>query len=590
MESAREMSQETQTGVIRLDVDYANDEHIPTVVSVNDVSMVFNMASQQLNSLKEYLIAFFRHELMFKEFRALNDVSFDVKKGDVFGILGTNGSGKSTLLKIISGVLNPTEGSVEVKGKIAPLIEMAAGFDMELTGRENIYLNGSLLGHSRKYIDEHFDEIVDFAEIEGFLDMPVKNYSSGMVSRIAFAIATVMVPDILIVDEVLSVGDFMFQEKCEARIQDLIHNHGVTVLIVSHSIDQIERLCNRAIWIEKSHPRMIGDAADVARVYKMLGGHKGSAESEETVLSTLLADVDRSGIKEKVIAGASRYDTAIEILELCEFDNTDTVIVTNSDNTLDRIIGLGLAGAMKCPIVSVCDTLIPDAVGKALRRMGPSSLVVLDVGSTLQPEVLESLCAINEDDAPPSITELFAESPSDLAELVRSYAVEHGVDVKAYPADPKDEFNLVSLSPVFYEYGIIVKLQKAHDLADEENSDIPMVEDDEIAVAKYGALSDFGNVVPDLLWTTAENRGDDPLEHVFVTSHNPSDSLSAAMYIAQKKANMVLLNHRNLDNFANAIELVRNCPFPIERLTFIGDDYCFTPVDREVLAKAIQGK
>lgn len=576
------MIDETQTSAIRLDV--ADESHEPTVINVSHVSMVFNMASQQLNSLKEYFIALFRHELMFKEFRALNDVSFEVKKGDVFGILGTNGSGKSTLLKIISGVLTPTEGSVEVTGKIAPLIEMAAGFDMELTGRENIYLNGSLLGHSRSYIDEHFDEIVDFAEIEGFLDMPVKNYSSGMISRIAFAIATVMVPDVLIVDEVLSVGDFMFQEKCEARIQDLIHNHGVTVLIVSHSIDQIERLCNKAIWIEKSHPRMIGEAGDVARVYKMLGGHRGSAESEEIVLSTLLSDTNPSEVKERIIAGANRYDTAVEILDRCDFKNTDTVVVTNSDNTLDRVIGLGLAGALGVPVVSVREDEVPSSVGKALRRMRPSELIVLDSRSSLQPKTVDALRMVNEDDAPPRLVELFADDPEGLARMVRSFARENGICLDSFPASTDDESSLVLLSPVFYRFGIVVDL-------DEDAGRARLLADDAAvqhgsASSRPGALSDFGELLPGLLWTRQDDRQEDALEHVFVTSHNPSDSLSVAMYVAQKEANMVFLNHRDLDNFASVIDLVRACPRPINRFTFIGDDHCFAQVDREVLAKA----
>ena len=239
------------------------------MVSVDNVSMIFNMASEQLNSLKEYAIAVARRELIFKEFRALDRISFEVKKGDVFGILGTNGSGKSTLLKIVAGVLEPSEGTCTINGNIAPLIELGAGFDMELTARENIYLNGALLGYSRKFINQHFDEIVEFAEIETFLDMPMKNYSSGMIARIAFAIATVIVPEILIVDEVLSVGDFMFQQKCERRIMQLIKEHEVTVLIVSHNNDQIERLCNKAIWLEKGHIRTVGSAKEVCRIYRL---------------------------------------------------------------------------------------------------------------------------------------------------------------------------------------------------------------------------------------------------------------------------------------------------------------------------------
>jgi ABC-2 type transport system ATP-binding protein len=239
-------------------------------VKIDHVAMRFNIASEQLNNLKEYFIKLMKRELFFKEFWALQDISLTVNKGDVYGIVGTNGSGKSTLLKIIAGVLEPTKGKCEVNGTIAPLIELGAGFDTELSASENIYLNGALLGYSKKFIQSHFDEIVEFAELQDFLELPLKNYSSGMVARIAFAIATVIIPDILIVDETLSVGDMFFQEKCEQRINDLIHNHGTTVLFVSHSIDQVERICKKAVWIEKGQERMNGDVAEVCAAYRHL--------------------------------------------------------------------------------------------------------------------------------------------------------------------------------------------------------------------------------------------------------------------------------------------------------------------------------
>lgn len=239
-------------------------------IRIDHVSMVFNIANEQLNSLKEYFIKLAKRELFFKEFKALEDIDFTVEQGDVYGIVGTNGSGKSTLLKIIAGVLEPSEGNVEVNGTIAPLIELGAGFDMELTARENIYLNGALLGYSRKYIDAHFDEIVDFAEVRDFLDMPMKNYSSGMVARVAFAVATATIPDILVVDEALSVGDFLFQEKCERKINELVREHNTTLLFVSHSIDQVERVCEKAVWIEKGHLRKIGTVEEVCAAYRGL--------------------------------------------------------------------------------------------------------------------------------------------------------------------------------------------------------------------------------------------------------------------------------------------------------------------------------
>ncbi len=236
-------------------------------VEIRNVEMHFNMSKEKLESLKEYFLRLVTRKLMFEDFVAVNGVSFDIKKGDVFGIVGLNGSGKSTMLKIISGILTPSVGTVETQGSIAPLIELGAGFDMDLTARENIYLNGSVLGYSKKFMDEKFQEIVDFAEMHDFLDTPMKNYSSGMVARIGFAIATITRPDILIVDEILAVGDFRFQEKCEKRINSMI-NDDTTVIIVSHSIEQIERLCKHCAWLEKGKLKMIGDAQEVCNAYK----------------------------------------------------------------------------------------------------------------------------------------------------------------------------------------------------------------------------------------------------------------------------------------------------------------------------------
>lgn len=236
-------------------------------VELKNVEMHFNMSKEKLESFKEYFIKLMKRQLMFEDFVALDHVSFDIKRGDVFGIVGLNGSGKSTTLKIISGILKPTKGTVETSGVIAPLIELGAGFDMELTARENIYLNGSVLGYSKKFIDQKFNDIVEFSEMQEFLDVPMKNYSSGMVARIGFAIATVTTPDILIVDEILAVGDFLFQKKCEDRINAMLQDD-TTVIIVSHSIDQIERLCHHCLWLEKGKVMMIGDTQTVCDAYK----------------------------------------------------------------------------------------------------------------------------------------------------------------------------------------------------------------------------------------------------------------------------------------------------------------------------------
>ncbi len=235
-------------------------------IEVKNVTIKFNMAKEKVDSIKEYILKFIKKQLFFEEFTALNDVSFDVKKGEVFGIIGLNGCGKSTILKIISGIYSPNKGSVKVNGSIAPLIELGAGFDMDLTARENIYLNGSVLGYSKNYIDSKFDEIVDFTELHQFIDVPMKNYSSGMVARIGFAIATITDPDILIVDEILSVGDFLFQQKCEQRINELMKK-GTTILIVSHSIDQIKRLCNRVMWLKSGQVVKIGETQEICNEY-----------------------------------------------------------------------------------------------------------------------------------------------------------------------------------------------------------------------------------------------------------------------------------------------------------------------------------
>lgn len=240
-------------------------------VEISNVSMRFNMAKEKVDSIKEYLIKFFKRQLLFEEFMALSDININIEKGEVFGLIGLNGCGKSTLLKIISGIYKPSTGSVKVNGTIAPLIELGAGFDMDLTARENIYLNGSVLGYSKEYIEEKFDEIVDFTELHQFIDVPMKNYSSGMVARVGFAIATVTTPDILIVDEILAVGDFLFQEKCEKRINALMSG-GTTVIIVSHSIDQIKRLCDRVAWIEKGKIKMIGEAEEICDLYSKTAG------------------------------------------------------------------------------------------------------------------------------------------------------------------------------------------------------------------------------------------------------------------------------------------------------------------------------
>lgn len=237
-----------------------------TAIRVEDVSMLFNLSSEKIDSIKEYLIKTVRRELHYQEFWALKNISFALEKGDSLGIVGLNGSGKSTLLKVISGILKPTAGRVETVGEIAPLIELGAGFDANLSARENIYLNGAILGHNREYMDQRFDEIVAFAELQDFVDTAIKNYSSGMVARLGFAIATMNVPDILIIDEILAVGDYKFQEKSFQRMQEMIHS-GATVVFVSHSIEQVKQICTKALWLEHGEMRDFGEAERVCTAY-----------------------------------------------------------------------------------------------------------------------------------------------------------------------------------------------------------------------------------------------------------------------------------------------------------------------------------
>lgn len=239
------------------------------MIKLDNVSMKFNLGIEA-GSFKETFISIFdkkrRKSKSKNEFWALKDVSFEVEKGEVIGIVGSNGAGKSTLLKVISGVMKPTKGTVVVDGVISPMIELGAGFDPELTARENIYLNGSILGYSKKFIDEKFDEIIDFSELKDFLDVPLKNFSSGMTAKLAFSIATIVNPEILIVDEILSVGDIRFQEKSKNKMMEMI-NGGTTVLYVSHSLDSIKELCTKVIWLNHGRIQDIGDPSSVCEKY-----------------------------------------------------------------------------------------------------------------------------------------------------------------------------------------------------------------------------------------------------------------------------------------------------------------------------------
>lgn len=235
-------------------------------INVTNVSMKYKLTTEKVNSLKHFIIKSIKRDIQYEDFYALQDVSFSVRKGEVLGIVGLNGAGKSTLLKIIAGVLKPTKGKVSRGGNVAPLLELGAGFNEELSGIENIYLNGLLLGHSKKVIREKLEEIVEFSELEKFIYTPLKNYSSGMKVRLGFSIATIVQPEILIVDEVLSVGDFKFKEKSENKIRSMIKD-GTTVLFVSHSYGQVESLCDNVLWLERGCLREIGASKAVIKEF-----------------------------------------------------------------------------------------------------------------------------------------------------------------------------------------------------------------------------------------------------------------------------------------------------------------------------------
>ena len=239
------------------------------VLTVENVSVKYRLTEQKVDDLKDYIIKMFKRELRYKDFLALENVSFSLEKGDRLAIMWLNGAGKSTLLKVIAGVLKASEGKVTKKGKVVPLLELGAGFDMQYTGSENIFLYGAMLGHSRAFLNEKYEQIVEFADLGDFIDVPVKNYSSGMRARLGFAIATVVEPDILILDEVLAVGDAKFRKKCEQKIMEMF-DQGVTVLFVSHNEQQVRSLCTKAILLEKGHLTAEGTVDEVADKYRAL--------------------------------------------------------------------------------------------------------------------------------------------------------------------------------------------------------------------------------------------------------------------------------------------------------------------------------
>lgn len=593
------MPENVNTSVLEIESELVDDSSKKTMIKVDHVSMIFNMASEQLNSIKEYVIAAAKRELRFKEFRALDDVSFEVKQGDVFGILGTNGSGKSTILKIIAGVLEPSKGSCTVDGNIAPLIELGAGFDMELTARENIYLNGALLGYSKQFIEENFDDIVEFAEVEKFLDMPMKNYSSGMVARIAFAIATVIVPEILIVDEVLSVGDFMFQKKCEDRITKLIKEHGVTVLIVSHNNDQIERLCNKAVWIEKGHLRMAGTAKEVCQTYRVLGGHVGSKESEQIVFETLQdpRKPDMTGIES--IEADTRYGIAAKLSSRCYPGGAKSVILASGEHEMVPLIANGFAGALDAPILLTQNESVPDITAQELTRLNPQTVYVLD-GGTVDMDVVRK-----EVKAALPLAAINAIEGKDVREL--SWAIyEYGEANAFWGAGIALTYDgclgdLASLSPYLYSKKCPVLVKLGEEPVSLKMCEMASRKEETLIIGGFKSFPDEG-IAPIVGSSVAVHRfvGKDQYDanelinnwiersvdadsFLVVSIWHPEDALVVGPFAAKNGSLVMLEDPQDLDSVAHGITYVGGNK---KQLRFVGDRSRFNDLDKELLVKA----
>ncbi len=579
----------------------------PVVIDVEDVSLDYNSANQKLNSLKEFFVAAMKRQLMFKSFRALDDVSLKVQSGDVYGILGTNGSGKSTLLKTISGVLEPTEGLVTIEGSIAPLIEMGAGFDYELTARENIYLNGSLLGYSKKFIDQHFDAIVEFSEVGDFLDLPLKNYSSGMVSRIAFAIATVIVPDILIVDEVLSVGDQMFRKKCEKRIQKLIREYGTTVLIVSHSSDQIERMCNKAIWIDKGHMRMVGEAKEVSKAYQALGGHSGSLESESTIYGLLEQKYDDSLNLVQQLSGRNEVVVSDHLNRLLVGKNSglDCAVLIDSDEPSMFFVGMA-AAAQHGGFVVCLDMGEMSARAMAyLASVHPSKTIVFDSGN-LKAATLENLNQIcfsagievvsganakemsrkwfehtlDVDDAGEAAI-LVISSGGAAAATLSGYAYSHRIPVLI--SESGDNASIMDSISFLARKGIMSVICLYEEESDYENAKAASVANGMNVLGFVDVASDESGEAA-LRWVLEQN---DSKRSMYVTAlDEPVHAIAAAALANNEDALIVPVDHVSLDSMCRVLQVPSCVDRHIELIRLIGPDGYFDKVDNELFTKS----
>lgn len=600
------MSEKTNTGKIEINSKSFNDDEKKTMISINNVSMTFNMASEQLNNLKEYFLAIVKHKLFFEELNALQNVNFEIKQGDVFGIIGTNGSGKSTLLKIIAGVLEPSEGTVEINGGIAPLIELGAGFDMELSARENIYLNGALLGYSKSFIEQHFDEIVKFSEIEKFLDMPMKNYSSGMIARIAFAIATVIVPEILIVDEVLSVGDFMFQKKCEDKILELIKNHNTTVLIVSHSNDQIRRLCNKAIWIEKGKTRLIGNAKDVCDIYGLVGGRQGAIESENLIINAIndesVADAQSASFH---VQGSSSPELSLSLAKHAPKEEIKSVCLCSMQTHINSSFANALAGKLNAPVISIKHEGVDYPIIDWLNEHKPEEIYIFNLTNSTGPKELANyrfdyspkIIEFNHHDNLNNISKYMFEETFEILDkpacaFIGTFqdSIETSVSfgpLSYYEKIPFLCIDPASITPTSFaetckDYGIkkVINISPTID-----KKFLDYLSKNSIKVENL-ASTDKSKTFLALAEKTCELfKGEIFGEALIIPQNGDSciDAASAGYYASKARCPILVIDNRSLDSIADAITFLKK--HKIKRVTFLDSIEALSLPIVEVLSK-----
>ena len=364
------------------------------IIQVENVSMEFHMSSEKIDNIKEFFIKKIKGHISYDTLWALKNISFQITRGESVALVGLNGSGKSTLLKILAGVLKPTKGRVRVHGSVAPLIELGAGFDMDLTARENVWLNGAILGYNRSAMREHYDEIVEFAELQEFMDTPLKNFSSGMLARLAFSVMTFGTPDVLIVDEVLSVGDFTFQEKCKRRIREM-QKKGTTILLVSHSMEQVQEVCDRAIWLEKGRMKMDGSTKMVTEAYLKSG--------EENISFDIVVPLYRTPL--------IYLDDMIHSIQAQTYDKWQLYLSDGSGeaSSLDEVLMQYAKGDKRIHIIqNHCQLHRSENTNQALKKVTGDYVVFVDHDDMLEPDALQECVKVIRQD--PGVQFIYTDS------------------------------------------------------------------------------------------------------------------------------------------------------------------------------------